>query len=104
MIFGNSSINSFAEMNTLWFLTPNFSAVSFATSTSLKPRCSKPTENVKRFGFISLAIEAMIDESIPPDKNEPTGTSLRICTFTESYNTSRIAWICSSFVALEALK
>ena len=50
-------------------LTPNFSAVSFATSTSLKPRCSKPTENVKRFGFISLAIEAMIDESIPPDKN-----------------------------------
>ena len=43
-------IYSSGEMTLLIFSIPSAAAVSFATSTSLKPCCSKPTENVLRLG------------------------------------------------------
>ena len=70
--------------------TPIAAADSAATSISEKPSRSKPVVKVSSFGLYRLASAAMAVESMPPERNEPTVTSARMCIRTESSRTSAI--------------
>ena len=50
----------------------------------------EPVVKVSRFGLYRLARAAMAVESMPPERNEPTVTSARMCIRTESSRTSAI--------------
>ncbi len=65
-------------------------ADSAATSISEYPSRSKPVVNVNRFGLCRFASAAIAVESMPPDRNEPTVTSARMCFSTESSSASAI--------------
>ncbi len=70
--------------------TPIAAADSAATSISLKPSRSKPVVKVSSLGLCRLARAAIAVESMPPDRNEPTVTSARMCLATESSSASAI--------------
>ena len=66
-------------------------AVSCARSISLYPSRSNPTVNVSRSGRCSAASAQIAAESMPPDRNAPSGAWLRRWTATESRIAARIA-------------
>lgn len=70
---------------------PISSALSAATSTSEYPSRSKPVVKVISFGLCRMASAAMAVESMPPDRNEPTVTSARMCLATESSSAAAIS-------------
>ena len=49
----------------------------------------KPTENVFTFELWRVISATMVEESRPPDRYAPNGTSLTICIFTDSSRRSR---------------
>jgi hypothetical protein len=64
-----------------WCSVPYRSATARACGSSLKPSSSKPIENV--FTFVNSDMSATIsDESTPPERNAPSGTSLMRRRFT----------------------
>ena len=77
-------------MRTTW-RTPIASADSAATSISEYPARSNPVVKVIRSGLCSRASAAMTVESMPPERNDPTVTSARMCLATESRRTSVIS-------------
>ena len=81
---GSVSIISSAETTLTMCSTPIAAADSAATSTSEYPSRSKPVVKVSRSGLCRLARAAMAVESMPPERNEPTVTSARMCFSTES--------------------
>ena len=66
-------------------------AVSCARSISLYPSRSNPTVNVSRSGRCSAASAQIAAESMPPDRNAPSGAWLRRWTAIESRIAARIA-------------
>ena len=87
---GIESANSSGVTTLVMCSTPIAAADSAATSISEKPSRSKPVVNVSRFGLYRLARAAMAVESMPPERNDPTVTSARMCMRTESSSTSAI--------------
>jgi hypothetical protein len=71
-------------------VTPRWRAESWATSTSEYPSTSVPTVKVRMLGLNSRASATTAVESMPLDRNAPTGTSERMCTRTLSRSVSRI--------------
>ena len=90
MIFGTAAANSSGETTLTTCSTPMASADSAATSISEYPSRSKPVVKVMRSGLCCLASAAIAVESMPPDRNEPTVTSARMCLATESCRASAI--------------
>jgi hypothetical protein len=69
-------------------VTSSQRADSCATSISLYPGTSYPTVKVRIFGLNSRASAATAVESMPLDRNAPTGTSERMCIRTLSRSVS----------------
>ena len=91
MISGIAAANSSGETTLTMCSTPMAAADSAATSISEYPSRSKPVVNVRRFSLWRRASAAMAVESIPPDRNDPTVTSARICFATESSRAAAIS-------------
>ena len=77
MTSGSLAANSAAVITRDTDFSPSASAVSCACSISLYPDQANPAVNVSMPGRVSAASAQIADESTPPDRNAPTGTSLR---------------------------
>ena len=89
-IFGSASIISAGPIFVGIVVTPRCAADSCATSISEYPGTSYPTVKVRMFGLNSRASATTAVESMPEDRNAPTGTSDRMWMRTLS---RRVAWM-----------
>ena len=90
MSFGSASRNCCCETTISWWSVPNARAASLANSSSFASRSSNATENVL-IGSLTIPLinAAIADESIPPDRNMPSGTSDIRRSRTDVRNSSR---------------
>jgi hypothetical protein len=73
-----------------WWSVPYRSATSRAAPRSSKCRSSKPTVKVRTGSVLRSAASATsVEESRPPERSTPTGTSAIRCAETESRRRSR---------------